>query len=25
MNVFPALYWLGVPPERLARLYRHVR
>jgi len=25
MNVFPALYRLGVSPERLARLYRRVR
>jgi len=25
INVFPALYRLGVPPERLARLYEHVR
>ncbi len=25
MNTFPALYWLGVSPDRLAKLYRSIR
>jgi hypothetical protein len=25
VNTFPLLYWLGVPPDALARIYRNVR